>query len=481
MCLNVKTLTSRSKYFNVREVGLGLLYQYNCGQCAECLQAKQNEYVYRAAAECDYTYLMNGFVYWDTFTYSEANCPVYNSIFGLSRGYDETADFRCFDVRDYRLFFKRLRRDLEYHGYDVKDNLKYFFVSEYGGITHRPHYHCLFFVTIPGMTPEEFDKFLERAWQLGRRDMDHTVKQKVINGRGALNYVAKYVVKDCDYMEVIEKFRESYKISDEDYKNIKPFHRQSQGFGEYLITQQDYDFMFKENKMVYKDVSGPHIVDIPMYIKRKLWYKLVKDENGAIHWRKNEQGMLRDEQYVIPSQISTISERYQQTYDFLHSFCPDNYGLSFDIKLKIDEIMDGRSFYDLAVYTRLYKGRNFDHSDVPSIKEMLHLVSHYEDEMDYSMLSDLISKGYDMSVIVNYEDIWHRDLLGYKDLNGNYHDVDSFYAMCNVEDIEQFRGFDYVLNLMRIVMILRDRNIQSEFERRRKLKSRMKALKKSYN
>ena len=136
MCLNPIQIYNRSEKISFR--GQALLYTVPCGKCSECKKQKSNEYTLRSYFEYKDTITKGGFVYFDTLTYNDQYLP---KDYGISH-------FRRADII---LFLKELRVYLSRAGYEVKDNIKYFITSEYGGITHRPHYHVLFFITVPDL------------------------------------------------------------------------------------------------------------------------------------------------------------------------------------------------------------------------------------------------------------------------------------------------------------------------------------------
>lgn len=109
-----------------------------CGHCAECLQARQNEFVQRCYEMAKFNYVLFG-----TLTYNNESLP-YRYVNGRKLKYA--------DIRDFQNFIKRLRK------YKVIPEFRYLCVTEYGddkfddkGVLirkskHRPHYHFLIFI-----------------------------------------------------------------------------------------------------------------------------------------------------------------------------------------------------------------------------------------------------------------------------------------------------------------------------------------------
>lgn len=86
--------------------------------------------------------------------------------------------------RDIELFFKRLRRNLDSHGF-TSSKICYYVVSEYGPQTYRPHWHCLLFFDSEEIT-KTLREDISKAWSYGRIDYS-------LSRGAAASYVASYV------------------------------------------------------------------------------------------------------------------------------------------------------------------------------------------------------------------------------------------------------------------------------------------------
>ena len=75
-----------------------------------------------------------------TLTYDNENVP-YRMTWDEGTG-EVLVENYSLNYEDMKAFWKRLRRYLEYHELD-KGKLMYFQCGEYGGKTHRPHYHAI--------------------------------------------------------------------------------------------------------------------------------------------------------------------------------------------------------------------------------------------------------------------------------------------------------------------------------------------------
>ena len=191
-----------------------------CGQCAECKKLIRDQWYLRSYWQAKYTFDQNGYVLFDTLTYDDSHLPHLSDHMPSFK--NSIMDFPCFSHEDIRGFFKRLRGNLEYAGFNPKDNLKYFLCSEYGTSEHctnRPHYHILLFVTDPNLSPEDLSIHIDKAWQKGRTDgvpyrgLSYVINRNVFGPRynddiphmqAVCGYVMKYVTKDSDFQSRIQ-------------------------------------------------------------------------------------------------------------------------------------------------------------------------------------------------------------------------------------------------------------------------------------
>ena len=107
-----------------------------CGHCEECKKRKRTDWFVRTYYHFKYVHEQcAGFCLYVTLTYDNVHLPHIT----LSDG----TIVPCFSSLDIQRFFKRLRINLSRH-HNITD-ISYFLSSEYGGTTHRPHYHFLLF------------------------------------------------------------------------------------------------------------------------------------------------------------------------------------------------------------------------------------------------------------------------------------------------------------------------------------------------
>lgn len=197
----------------------------DCGHCLACRIKRRSSWVTRMEHEFVTQGAQALFV---TLTYNDANCPKDG---GLSK-------------RHLQLFFKRLRRTMDYHC--DKTKFRYYACGEYGDITRRPHYHFIIF----GLT-NKYRKLLFDTW--GMCDPVGFKCKVVLNDDNkAFRYVAGYVNKKLG-----SGFNHAF------YKEngiIPPFQLQSKGIGK--------DFFFRIGTPLFILKKG--VETIPPRYYRKL-------------------------------------------------------------------------------------------------------------------------------------------------------------------------------------------------------------------
>ncbi len=141
-----------------------------CGKCPACQAGKRREWFTRIMME----YKTCKTCYFITLTYNDAHLPK-NGV----------------EVRECQNFMKRLRKS-------CPSALRYFFCSEYGSKSHRPHYHMILF-DFPSTDANVVAQSVLEAWS-PRGDEKGFVYVAGF-GEAAAMYVTKYVLKDKNIMK----------------------------------------------------------------------------------------------------------------------------------------------------------------------------------------------------------------------------------------------------------------------------------------
>lgn len=133
-----------------------------CGACILCKKKKVSEWLVRLTHELEY--IDHGRVY--TLTYDTNHLPPNNSL----------------SKRDVKLFLKVIRERIRTKQ-PYRQPLVHFLSGEYGGTTHRPHYHAI----ILGLTSAD-DPMIENAWGKGYTHADSV-------DEASIKYTVGYVYK----------------------------------------------------------------------------------------------------------------------------------------------------------------------------------------------------------------------------------------------------------------------------------------------
>ena len=365
--------------------GTSFLMTVPCGKCAECQKVMSDAWFFRAYYQSKDCIDNDGYIYFDTLTYRNEDLPHISDFFPVLKG--RISDVSCFNLDHYRQFFKKLRVYLQRAGYGTK-NLKYFLSSEYGTderYTHRPHYHILFYVyrddngkLIP---VEEFSELVRKAWIYGRTDgiyykgmkyvLDHTFGKSYNNDvahiQSICNYVSKYVMKDSEFEQTIKsrinviaynlfgkKKFEDLTFEEKDIINavardLRQFHRQSQGFGLSFMNYNDYDEMFESGmiKIPSTDATKPcRQIPIPRYFQEHLFYT---KEAG------NRNRQITDE--GIKFKMNRMAENVWRFHDRINDWLLSQATEGREEYLQFLTLNDERDLYEFAKYVILYKGK----------------------------------------------------------------------------------------------------------------------------
>lgn len=136
-------------YRGLSNIGLNYLHdcvsayiRVPCGFCPSCIALKQCYFVQRCQMES-----LSNDLFFATLTYSNDTIP-HRSVNGIDLLYP--------DWSDVQKMFKRIRKNNLFGS-----SFRYFAVSEYGGLNHRPHFHILF--SFPKIEGERYSSKLSRS------------------------------------------------------------------------------------------------------------------------------------------------------------------------------------------------------------------------------------------------------------------------------------------------------------------------------
>lgn len=520
-----------------------------CMQCAECKQLMRDQWYLRAYWQAKYTFDNNGWVLFDTLTYDDAHLPHLSDTLPQLR--NSILDFPCFSHEHTRRFWVDVRQALDRAGY--RTDFSYFLCSEYGTDptrTNRPHYHILVYNVDPALDPETMSNIIAKCWKYGRTDgvpykgSSYVVNRNVFGPRydtdiphmqAVCGYVMKYITKDSDFESRI-KYRlntvmdrlvsEKYPndVIDwqhdacfkEEYRKVKrlvsQFHRQSQHFGEYALSNYDIEEILTSGVMDIPDCDSvvKHI-PLPQYYSRKLFCTQVKMEDGRRVW--------------IPTELGK-RYRYRRTYQGAALFCrrlnnwfnnlPTSYILPSDefflpdgtkftfspeecqeaakqVQRRFLELLHGRSMLDVATYAMFYRGRIIPRDNLLS-PDKLHPQDVVSSALSASPFNTMNVYKYRVYVDrLTGEEIPFMSLVPDEDfvdaaerrLKGQTFDVDVVtvdtfkkHFVVNDTTFPEYDGFDELLDLYEESLKIQNRRKQQTFDHVEKVSKVMKQFRK---
>ena len=213
-----------------------------------------------------------------TLTYSNENVPILGSSGLLT--------LQPNDVRD---FWKRLR--FMQNG-SCASPIKYYCVGEYGGKTHRPHYHALVF---------NCDiELVQDAWGLGE------IHVGTVSG-ASVGYTLKYMCKSKRAMRHWYNGR------------YPEFSRMSKGLGISYINEVSAEWHAADlvNRM-YCTLAGGVKVAMPRYYKEKLYFEAEKaaisEAYRIINHDKQLEKIMRQTTRDVRNEQQAIDAAYDKMY-----------------------------------------------------------------------------------------------------------------------------------------------------------------------
>lgn len=309
-----------------------------CGHCSQCIAAKKESLLQRNFFEWQYIkdFCSTGYVFWSTLTFNNEYLP---------------------DDFDYSLvskYIKSVRNRLEYLGYDSE--IKYFYVSELGDTTLRPHYHIIWYVHF-GVNFSVFEEIVRTLWKYGFTDTREWHYRHLLNDVSGIRYVIKYLNKEYG-LESGDKIKTSFRCS----KNLG-----------YYPDKYDYT-----QDVVIPSAKGNQSHHIGNYFLSKMSYEYRTDSFGNKLKTVNGSYMRQISEFGIKWKLDHLDDILEHFYlsnmrIFQH--------LSDDLRQQFNLLLNGRSFRSFSDYVYLYMGRilGFDsvESDVYDSKKFLDKIYTY--------------------------------------------------------------------------------------------------------
>lgn len=332
MCLSPLTIPNSSSYKNIN---LSFhAYKCSCYDCLECQQQRKNDWQVRLGYEIKDFYSRGGVGVFLTFTYRPKCLPTIR-VFHAGQYFEVPA----FNHDDVLAFLNRLK--VWANKIYGKGSYKYFFVSEYGKTTSRPHYHCLFLLE-PYVDYKAFVRKCRSSWTYGhtlpffnpKDGLFYGKKNRVVDPRikdqhGMSKYITKYIVKDLDFYghpllrEAL--LSKEFKFS---VRKFLPKHWQSNGLGTHLILKKfngASDGTIR--RLLTLGIAHPYdikrTVSLPKAVINKLLYRNVRSS------RIGRNGKPLYDRYLTPfsrkylkvifaNNVKKLEENMSQLFQYLH-------------------------------------------------------------------------------------------------------------------------------------------------------------------
>lgn len=194
-----------------------------CGHCAGCKLTSRSSWANRMEMELPY----HENAWFLTLTYDDEHVPwSYNNGLGINKWTGEVEiENLTLNYDDLEGFWKRLRRYIQYH---KKGNKKivYYAAGEYGGTTHRPHYHAIVYdLPIKKDELKEYKRkkgavyynceWINKVWGLGFVVLSPATWN-------SMSYTAGYTTKKIYGKEGKEFYKELGILPEDNRMSLKP-------------------------------------------------------------------------------------------------------------------------------------------------------------------------------------------------------------------------------------------------------------------
>ena len=310
----------------------GISYAYiPCGKCADCRKKEQDAWRFRLRLQFN-DLIQRGYnVGVITLTYCDTYLPKIPEV--CFKRSEQVKDINCFDKKGVQAWIKSIKNYCQYHYKYVNDkSLVYFIASEYGSLTHRPHYHAI--IAWPGDGKCDYKtmhSLCKHFWTYGmvgpdKCEGDRNCLPFKMQGdpTAALTYVSKYVSKDIDYVDEIgdTEFYSNVRDYEEGtlertyaslYRNCVPFHIQSVSFGYEPIKRMSDEEKFDVIKNGMGFVGDDKLYQVPMYIKNKIFYNnyyVVDEETGKRMVRREASEFFEKNHQEIFEKKAEFYDKY---------------------------------------------------------------------------------------------------------------------------------------------------------------------------
>lgn len=243
MCYTPITLVNKKETVHTRNGSITNVVP--CGKCPECLRRRQASWAFRLQQE----QMQSTTACFLTTTYEDESLPFTEN--GLM----------TLETKDHQAFIKRLRTRISRDKTLTPNRqpIKYYGCGEYGGQTHRPHFHYIMF-NLPMSYIEKQHQIIDE-WQNGNIFIAE-------NNIKTINYVTGYIMKKA-WSEKVHSM--------DDRKKETSF--MSKGLGKTYLTKNKKAF-YKKKMQPYMTVENGHKKAFPRYYRDKIFTEAERRKLG---------------------------------------------------------------------------------------------------------------------------------------------------------------------------------------------------------
>lgn len=295
-----------------------------CNDCLECRSASQDSWVFRLGSDLKELYSNKGFAVFLTFTYNNRNLP--HTSFGFN---DDVVE--CFNADHVSSFLNKIK--VYMHRNYGKNFYRYFWCSEYGKDTKRPHYHAMFLLD----RHVDYYKFVEtcRKYWLHGFMFPRNFNGVYLDNKGrrttpllrhvqnACAYACKYITKDLDYCELplVKHYLEVRKELPAEVRSVfnryLPKHWQSKSIGSsFFKNVDDPQKLLHAVELGVQNPTNLRLMQLPRYYVERFCFTHVRNIYRGVPVVVRE---LRDNYRHVVRKVHELSYRakIQALNDFL--------------------------------------------------------------------------------------------------------------------------------------------------------------------
>lgn len=403
MCL--RPLSIINKGYDPNDKYSSYFVRVPCGKCEECAQQRVSDVLFRADYEYQDMLKCGGTAFFLTLTFNDEHLNIYT--------YSDGSKCSTWNGKLLQRYTHRLNTHLSRCGY----SLKYLITSERGNNgTHRPHYHCIFFLRPACGAPTHPLGYVEqcftRFWSTsktasylplgGGRSSASTSPIGLVHIETisrtqleAIKYTCKYAFKSHGDV-IFQKAQEDIVCSSlhVPYRNAVPRSYFSKGIGACFFNNISITDMPQFFASFYSHQSDGRVTTIPRYYIRKFFYTTAvlleedvhdtsKEFNGYKHVNKWPLKVVASSLAIrVRHRTRTVSIRYpigdkylelirhirfSYYYSWLHNFnfsSPYDYNFISSLSPSLGNYLHKLQESQPLLSSMVSRLRNFDYSNM---------------------------------------------------------------------------------------------------------------------